>query len=61
MTEEHAELWKLRTRWLGVYHVALVHGVWRAERYHDVTHVLTANTVAGLAEQIQRDYAELAG
>jgi hypothetical protein len=61
VTEEHAELRRLRARWLGIYHVALVHGVWRAERYHDVTHVLTASTVAGLAEQIQRDYAELAG
>ena len=58
MTEqEYAELWQLRTRWLGVYHVALVHGVWRAKRYHYVADVLTANSVAKLAEQIQRDYA----
>ena len=41
--------------------VAMADGVWCAKRYHDVTHVLTANTVAGLAEQIQHDYAELAG
>jgi len=32
-------------------------GVWRAKRYHHLTHVLTANTLAGLAEQIQHDYA----
>jgi hypothetical protein len=58
MTEqEYAELWRLRMRWLGIYHVALAEGVWRAKRYHDVTHILTANTLAGLAEQIQHDYA----
>jgi len=61
MTEqENAELWRLRMRWLGIYHVAMADGVWCAKRYHDVTHVLTANTVGGLAEQIQHDYAELA-
>lgn len=62
MTEqEYAELWRLRMRWLGVYHVARAGGVWCAKRYRDVTRVLTANTVAGLAEQIQDDYAGLAG
>jgi cytochrome P450 len=62
MTEqEYAELWRLRMRWLGIYHVARAGGVWCAKRYHDVTRVLTANTVAGLAEQIQNDYAEPAG
>jgi hypothetical protein len=55
--QEYAELWRLRTRWLGVYHVALVHGVWSARRFRDVTRVLTANSVAKLAEQIQHDYA----
>jgi len=59
--EEYTELWQLRTRWLGVYHVALVHGVWRAKRYHDVADGLTAATVAKLAEQIRHDYARLAG
>jgi hypothetical protein len=58
MTEqEYAELWRLRMRWLGIYHVALAEGVWRAKRYHDVTHVLTASSLTGLAEQIQHDYA----
>ncbi len=61
VTEEYAELWRLRARWLGVYHVALVHGVWHATRYRDAAHVLTASTVAELAERIQHDYAELAG
>jgi hypothetical protein len=57
MTEqEYAELWRLRMRWLGIYHVALAEGVWRAKRYRDMTRVLTANTLAGLAEQIQHDY-----
>lgn len=58
--QEYAELWRLRARWLGVYHVALVHGVWIAQRYRDATRVLTANSVAKLAklaEQIQHDYA----
>jgi hypothetical protein len=55
--QEYAELWRLRMRWLGIYHVALAEGVWRAKRYRDATHVLTANTLAGLAEQIQHDYA----
>ena len=54
--QEYAELWRLRMRWLGVYHVALAEGVWRAKRYHDATHVLTASTLAGLAGQIQDDY-----
>jgi hypothetical protein len=56
--QDNAELWRLRMRWLGIYHVALADGVWRAKRYHDVTHVLTASTLAGLAEQIQNDYAD---
>jgi hypothetical protein len=56
--QDNAELWRLRMRWLGTYHVALADGVWRAKRYHDVTHVLTASTLAGLAEQIQNDYAD---
>ena len=58
MTEqEYAELWRLRMRWLGIYHVALAEGVWCAKRYHHMTHVLTANTLAGLAQQIEHDYA----
>jgi hypothetical protein len=59
--QEYAELCRLRMRWLGVYHVTRAEGVWRAKRYHDVTRVLTATTVAGLAEQIQNDYAALTG
>lgn len=62
MTEqEYAELWHLRARWLGVYHVALINGVWCAKRYHDVADGVTASTAAKLAEQIRHDYAQLAG
>jgi hypothetical protein len=60
MTEqEQQELWKLRTRWLGVYHVALVDEVWRAKRYHNVTRELTADSAKELDGQIRDDYASL--
>lgn len=49
-------LWQVRSRWLGIYHVALVDDVWRAKRYGDVTHVLTADSADELGEAITRDY-----
>jgi hypothetical protein len=59
--QEQVELWRLRTKWLGVYHVALVDDIWRAKRYRDVTRVLTADTAAELDGQIQADHAGSAG
>jgi hypothetical protein len=55
--QEMSDLWRLRTKWLGVYHVALVDDVWRAKRHHDVTTVITADTAEDLGQQIQADYA----
>jgi hypothetical protein len=61
MTEqEMSGLWRLRTKWLGVYHIALADDVWRAKRYHDVTVVLTADTAEELGQQISTDYATAA-
>ncbi len=61
MTEqEQAELWSLRTKWLGVYYVALTDDVWNARRYHDPTTILTADTAAELDGEIQDDYARAA-
>ena len=58
MTEqEQTELWTLRTKWTGAYHIALVDDVWRAKRYRGVTHVLTADTADELGQQISADYA----
>lgn len=54
--QEQRELWQLRSRWLGVYRVALVDEVWRAKRYRDVMHVITADTADELADAIKRDY-----
>ncbi len=59
-SEESSDLARMRTRWLGVYHVALIDGVWRAKRYHDVTTVLTADTAAELGELMTADYETLA-
>lgn len=54
--QEQRDLRQLRSRWLGVYHVALVDDVWRAKRYSDVTRVLTADSADELADAIKRDY-----
>ncbi len=57
MTEqEQSALRRLRSKWLGVYHVALVDAVWRAKRYHQVTHVITADSADELGEALKRDY-----
>jgi hypothetical protein len=57
MTEqEQRALWQLRSRWLGTYHVAFVDDVWRAKRFGEVTHVITADSADELGEQIKRDY-----
>jgi hypothetical protein len=54
--QEQRDLWQLRSRWLGVYHVALVDDVWRAKRYNDITKVITAGSADELADAIKRDY-----
>jgi hypothetical protein len=60
MTEqEQRDLWQLRSRWLGIYHVAFVDDVWRAKRYHDVTKVLTADSADELGYKIKADYASV--
>jgi hypothetical protein len=53
--QEQRDLRRLRARWLGVCHVALVDDVWRAKRYHNVTHVITADTADELGDAIKRD------
>jgi hypothetical protein len=61
MTEqEQAELWRLRTKWLGVYHVAFADGVWHAKRYQDVT-ILSAHTPGELDGQMQADHTRRRG
>ena len=57
--QEQRDLWRLRSRWLGIYHVAFVDDVWRAKRYSDVTKVITADTADELGEAIERDYAAM--
>ena len=54
--QEQRDLWQLRSRWLGIYHVALVDEVWRAKRYGDVRGVLTADSAEELGEAIKADY-----
>ena len=54
--QEQRDLRLLRSRWLGVYHIALVDDVWRAKRYHNVSHVITADSADELADAITADY-----
>ena len=57
---KQSELCRLRTKWLGVYYIALADDVWNARRYHDLTTILTAHTAAGLEGEIQAGYARAA-
>ena len=50
--EEQRDLWQLRTRWLNVFHIALVDGLWRAKRYNQVTHVITADSADELSDKL---------
>ena len=60
MTEiERRALWRLRTRWLGVYAVTLANDVWRARQYGNATVLLTADTADELAGLIEADYAKV--
>jgi hypothetical protein len=54
--QEQQALWRLRSRWLGIYHVALVDDIWRAKRYNQVTHVITADSADELGDMIKADY-----
>ncbi len=54
--QEQSDLWQLRSRWLGIYHIAFVDDVWRAKRYSQVTRVLTADSADELGDAIKADY-----
>jgi hypothetical protein len=56
---ERQALWRLRTRWLGVYVVTLADDVWRARQYGDATVLLTADTADELTRLIEADYAKV--
>jgi hypothetical protein len=55
--QDQMDLWRLRTKWVGVYAVALAEGVWRARRYGATDAWLTADSAEGLGHQIDADYA----
>ncbi len=57
--DEQSGIWRLRTKWLGSYHIALIDDVWRAKRFHNVTVVLTGDSAEELDRRIQDDYATL--
>jgi hypothetical protein len=57
--QEQQQLWQLRTKWLGIYAIALSDGVWSARRYDDPVRLLTADTADELDEQISLDYAKV--
>jgi hypothetical protein len=61
MTEEESrEVWELRTKWLNLYRIVLIDGVWKARRYTDATVVLTAGSANELDAEIENDYAKFA-
>ena len=55
-----AQLYGLKLRWDGRYHVSLTEGTWRAIRDTGAFVVLTAATGDELAELIKADYADWA-
>jgi hypothetical protein len=57
-TAEAVQLYRLKLRWDGRYHVSLTDGTWRAIRDPDAQAVLTAATGDELAGQIEADYAD---
>jgi hypothetical protein len=57
--QDQTDLWRLRTKWVGVYAVALAEGTWRARRYGDTAPWLIAATAEGLGHQIEADYAAM--
>jgi hypothetical protein len=55
-TAEVAQLYGLKLRWDGRYHVSLTEGTWRAIRDTDPLTVLTAATGSELAAKIEADW-----
>jgi hypothetical protein len=56
-TADAVQLYRLKLRWDGRYHVSLTEGTWRAIRDPDAQAVLTAATGDELAGLIEADYA----
>lgn len=54
-TAEAVQLYRLKLRWEGSYHVSLTDGTWRAIRDTDPLTVLTAATGGDLAAKIEAD------
>ena len=60
MTEEDGRnLWRFRSKRLGIYQISLANGVWHAARYHENSAPLTANTAEELGQKIQSDHDAL--
>jgi hypothetical protein len=55
-TAEAVQLYQLKLRWDGRYHVSLTHGTWRAIRDTDPLTVLTAATGSELAAKTEADW-----
>jgi hypothetical protein len=51
------QLYDLKLRWDGQYHVSLTHGTWRAIRDADALSVVSADTAEELSALIEADYA----
>jgi hypothetical protein len=56
-TIEAVQLYGLKLRWDGRYHVSLTHGTWRAIRDTDASAVVTADSAEELSVLIGADYA----
>jgi len=55
-TDEATTLFHLRCRWDDAYRIALVDGVWAAQRIGNATVLLTADSGQELRDQMQGDY-----
>jgi hypothetical protein len=60
-TADVTQLYRLKLRWDGRYHVSLTEGTWRAIRDTDALAVLTAATGEELAGLLEADYADWTG
>jgi hypothetical protein len=56
-TRDAVQLYDLKLRWDGRYHVSLTHGTWRAIRDTDALAVVTADSAEDLTAMIDADYA----
>jgi hypothetical protein len=56
-TTDAVQLYDLKLRWDGQYHVSLTHGTWRAIRDTDALAVVTADGAEELRALIDADYA----